>query len=430
MVADPDSSPLESPSIGWLEKIAIWTTVFFAGNANQFARSLDSWAILAAPIGYLCLHIALAWKKRIKFGSRFLILIGGFTLYFVASTIQAGEFHSRFWAIYVLIFSCCYVLVNALGRELYESLEKSVVWLSGIALFLWLVQIALPSVLVALIRAMAIFPSTVTAKGVNGIIYSVQTTAERIPRNCGFAWEPGGFASILVFAILLNLTRTGLRWKANPSLWILIAALMSTQSTTGWTTAGVLVVWFVVRQKLWFLWAAAVVPVVLLAWASPMMGEKLMGAASETQNLPVDEAIDNALQYETIYTPQRFASFQISLIDFKKRPLLGFGGHESDSYLSKIGIRAVLVSGAGEILRKFGIVGALFFVFSTLATAVSYARRYDDPWAGIALIGVTGFVCFSYSQILLPYFMVIWGESALRVTQDSDPELLELEDAA
>lgn len=405
---------------GWIEPALAWVTVLFAGNASTFARSLDGWTMPAAPILYILLHIILAWKYQVKFGRRYLFLVGGFTLYFVATTIKYHELHPRFWGIYVLTFTGTYVIVNSLGFRFFILLESCVVVLSQIGLIFWVAQILAPNVVWAVLQVSEIFPSRVTLGGFNNVLYSMQAHSERIPRNCGFAWEPGGFASILVFAIFVNLIRNKLQWKYNTPLWIMILALASTQSTTGWTASGILLIWFVTRQRMWYVWGLALIPIVLLVMTNPVMNDKIQKTMTETAELPIELAIENAYSYDRIYSPQRFASFQIAWVDFKNNPILGFAGHNTDSWMGREQINAVIVSGLGEILRKFGVVGSLFFIISSAFSSIAFAKFFKEPQGGLALFGIILFVGFSYSQILLPYFMAFWGISSFMISKNGD----------
>lgn len=380
--------------------------VLFAGQANVFARSLDSWEMLAAPILYLGFHLFVAWKTRSGFDTSWLVVVGAFTGLVALQTWSSGVLNPRFWGIYVLMFTGSYLCLRIMGWRFFERFESVVTKLALVSLPLWMLQMLFPGTTRSLIETLQPFRPEVTQGGFNAIVYSMQDSTHAIPRNCGFAWEPGGFASILVFAIFVNLNRTHLRWRGNRGLLVLSVALLTTQSTTGWTAAAILVVWFVARQKSWPIWLAVVTPLSIAAAFHPMMATKISEGLEEDNMASVTQSIDNAYQYETVYTPQRFASFRICWEEFLRNKWLGFGGNTREATGSREKIRIVTVTGLGDILRRFGIAGISGFAICLFLSARSWAA--GGRGAGIVLVSVVAFIGFSYAQVQQPVFMSFW----------------------
>ena len=68
-------------------------------------------------------------------------------------------------------------------------------------------------------------------------------------RNCGFTWEPGGFACFLILAIIINLASNKFKIR-NKSLMILILSLITTFSTTGYMAFAFIMIWYLFNTEL------------------------------------------------------------------------------------------------------------------------------------------------------------------------------------
>lgn len=99
-----------------------------------------------------------------------------------------------------------------------------------------------------------------------------------IPRNSGFCWEAGQFASMIVLALTFHLLRTKEKFYKNKSFWILLAGLITTFSTTGFVTFGVLLLFKTVFGKVSFGKRIAYIAVLgtlyMFAMDLPFMREK------------------------------------------------------------------------------------------------------------------------------------------------------------
>lgn len=98
-----------------LEYFVVFILIFYAGKANEFVRSITSWN---NPIGLLLPIIAvgtLGLVTKVRFSWRFWLLLFGFTLYFIVSTLKFGELHPRFYGINIIQFTIAYIVVSGLG---------------------------------------------------------------------------------------------------------------------------------------------------------------------------------------------------------------------------------------------------------------------------------------------------------------------------
>ena len=129
-----------------------------------------------------------------------------------------------------------FVLYKIFGQSLFLLYEKFVVKLSVIAVIGWIMVLIIPVPFKSLISMLGEFRNDGTITS-NIFIYSLTNddfySEFLFSRNSGFAWEPGRYACILLVAIFINLTRHNFRIHKNLNFYILLIALITTQSTTG-----------------------------------------------------------------------------------------------------------------------------------------------------------------------------------------------------
>jgi len=228
-----------------------------------------------------------------------------------------------------------------------------------------------------------------------------------IPRNCGFAWEPGGFAVLLAIAIFFNLFFFKETKNSKTRFWILLAALGSSQSTTGYAILLVILLfYFYNRQKklVVALWPLLLVAL-LAVFSLPFMSEKILNIMDETEN--VNTMVEWSIGKEEAINPQRFASFVIAFRDFLDNPVLGLGGVNEARWTYKIGANVSTITGIGNLLAQYGIVGFLFFIVSSFRSSAFYSKHF--MFAGHFLFFlIVVFISISYGIILLPLLMSFW----------------------
>jgi hypothetical protein len=406
----------EPVRISFFDYLYVFILIIYTAHANKYVVSTS---VLDNPVWYSLLiflagTIALRWK--IVFNKQFYILIFCYLIYFVAISIKFNEFRPTFFLNNAFLFFIAYATVKALKVNLFRIYEISMTYLAVIGLAIWLIQIMLGGD--GLFSILSGIPSikefsNVSGDGLNVILYSVQPTTMSLqfdflpPRNCGFAWEPGGFAVMLATAIFFNLFFFKKTKNSNIRFWILLAALGSSQSTTGYAILLVILLfYFYNKQKklvivLWPLIAVAF----LAVFSLPFMSEKIVGLIDETQN--VDAMVEWSIGRDEAINPQRFASFVIAFRDFLDNPVLGLGGVNEARWTYKIGANVSTITGIGNLLAQYGIVGFLFFIISSVRTSAFFSRQFKFT-GNILFFLIIVFISISYGIILLPLMMSFW----------------------
>ena len=390
--------------------------ILFAGRGNQFFASAS---LNDNPAGILLLVIftfILAMKWQIVFNKNFYLLILCLFIYFIAVTIKYGEFRPTIFLTYFFIFFIVYAAVKALKFNLFAVYEQIIYFLAIISLFMWTMQTILGGdtlySYVRLIPSIETF-SNVSTRALNIIVYSVQPTSISllygipIPRNCGYTWEPGAFAVYLCLAIFINLFFTKAERNNKIHFWILVLALLSTQSTTGYIIFLVIIFYyFLNKSKSLLILAMPLVIIILISLFSlPFMSNKIIEVFKQVQE--EDILISRSVMEAASYAPGRFLSFTIAFKDFLDNPILGLGTVSEESWTYRIGASISTISGIGNLLAQFGIVGFLFFIILTVRSSIFFAERFKYKGKLLLFILIIS-ISVSYSIIILPMVMSFW----------------------
>jgi hypothetical protein len=375
-------------SITYLEYAVVFIIIFFAGSASVFARSFETWNNLLGLIIPVAAVAVLGLVKGVHFNHRYLLLMGGYLLYTIASTLKFGEIHPHFFGINVIKFTIAYVVMSSLRTRFFAIYENILFYLALIAIFFWILHNAIPGTFVELLRNFE-FSTQGAGKGstdFNAVVYTVSNYdivpdhianfgGFQIYRNSGFAWEPGAFSVFINLAILFNALRNKFRLKNNPHLWVFVIALLTTFSTTGYAMFIIMVFFFIYNQP--FRKVAWVIPFAVvftvLIFMLPFMADKI----SETTEYNTEELIYRSIKHGTQYAPQRFESLQIDFKDFLNHPVLGYGGQVEARWTYQLGAQIATISGIGKVLAQFGLVGLIFFLFSVYSSSKKMVTLFN-----------------------------------------------------
>lgn len=406
----------DAKKMSFFEYLCVFVLIIYAGRANTF---VESTSFTENPIGII-LPVILAGilmiKWRVFFNKEFYILLVCFTIYFIALSAKYNEIQPTFFLTYFFRFFIVYVVVKALKFDFFKVYEYLLFYLAVIGIVMWIIQIMLGGdtlyYIFNSIPGIKTF-SYVSSSGLNGIFYSVQPSYVSIynysiiTRNCGFAWEPGGFAVFLCLAIFINFFFIKSDRNSKIRLWVFIAALLTTQSTTGYVIFAIIIIFYILNKNISkILLTLPILVIALISFSSlPFMKNKIYEIINETRT--IDQLIVRTIGRQDNINPQRFTSFIISFRDFQNNPILGLGAHSEESWTVKLGARISTISGIGNLLAQFGLVGFLFFIFTTIKSSFFYAKHYHFT-GNILLLVILIMISISYSIIFLPMIMCFW----------------------
>ncbi|MDD4107378.1 MAG: hypothetical protein PHH93_01520 [Prolixibacteraceae bacterium] len=403
--------------VHYLEYFVVSILIFYAGKANKFVGAIDSWE---NPVGLMLPIVsvaAFAIVRGVQLNYKYWLFIMGFSLYFLASTIKFSELHPRFFLIIIINFTIAYVIVSGLRYRFFRIYEEIIFYLCLIALAFWTMMNLFPSTFIEFLRNFE-FSNQGDGGGnvdFNTIIFTVNdyvTTPDHIIntggislyRNAGFAWEPGAFAIYINIAIFFNLMRNKFKIKNNKHLWAFIPALVTTFSTTGYSIFILLVLFYLYNHNA--LKLTLLIPftafITIIMFTLPFMMNKII----DNLEYDTEAMLYYSAKYDNHYSPQRFQSLQIDVVDFLNNPLIGYGGHEEERWTNKIGAKISTASGIGEIMAQYGIAGIIFVLISLWKSSGQYMLLYDIRGRFFPFIMIL-FISVSYS-LMTSFFMCTW----------------------
>ncbi len=410
-----DKAELKSGGIQIFDYLYVLVLIIYGGLASNFVRSFGPERPLALLLPVI-LSTILALKSRIVFNRQIFLLLLFYLIYNFALAIKFKSVYPIFFGRLLVNFLITYISVKALRLNFFIIYERLMFYLTIIALFMWVIQLSMGGD--NLLNMLAGIPSintfsAVTGKGLNIILYSVQpsyhmiSSGSTIARNCGFAWEPGGFAIYLCLAIFINLFFIKSKVKFNFRFWIFILGLLSTQSTTGYVIFILIMIFFVFQEnmKVVFVLLPFLILITAFLLSLPFMRDKIVTYIGEASR--VDVIVEESVGLERARAPQRFASFVIAFRDFVNNPVLGYGGQTDARWYYKLGSNISPISGIGNLLAQYGLVGFLFFIILLFRSSSAYSHWFNYNGSYLFFL-IMLLITVSYSVILIPVIMFFW----------------------
>ena len=394
----------------------VFVLIVYAGRGTSFVRSIETWDNYFGLIFVLVLTLSYGIYTKVRLSKSLIFLLIGYVFYFLLLSIKCGEFHYRFFGIYLTYFLISYVAVRSLGVSFFYVYEKIVYQLAKISIFLWLFLILFPGIVYDIIGNLSFLETGTENIHSNIFVYTLNTSnladgvafnlgPIKIYRNAGFSWEPGAFAVMIILAILTNFARKKFAFKNNPELLVLVLALITTFSTTGYGLFLLLILYFVVNQNLRN--KIILIPLIfvlgLYFLTLPFMLDKIVN----TSKRDTDSILRSSILYGIKQTPQRLNSFIIDFQDFLNNPVLGYGGHQDSRWTVQLGAEVSTISGIGKVFAQFGSVGVLFFFVCLILSSKFFVFTHGlSGW--IFPFFVIIMISISYSLIFNPIFMSFW----------------------
>lgn len=374
------------------------------------------------PIPFLIpivLTIILLIRNPISFNNiKLWVLNGVIAVWSVAVCYKYHDFSFENLSYYFFLFYAiviAFIHVRVYGRELFPVYEHIMVFFSAISLCLWGISVAFP----ALGSFFHLFPET--ANG-NNVLYLFNWTDptkiqvyESIIRNQGCSWEPGRFAIMLIPAILINLSREGITFRGNKNIGILLMALASTMSTTGYSIVMLIYGLFLLQEfntksVLTFLFIA--LPLSFFILSLDFMGEKIQDRAAfegiTRERIQKNQYYSKTQGEEYVGSLDRFESAYLEWMNFQREPLLGYGRNIEHSWFRQnVSKNFVLTGGLVKILSQYGVfVGFLIFILLFHSSVkISQASWFQQRYVfALALLASS----ISYILFTIPIFTAFW----------------------
>lgn len=375
------------------------------------------------PIPFLIpivLTIILLIRNPISFFHRKLwLFVGLMLIWSVAVCKKFHDFSSNNLSYYFFLFYAIFIAfihVRVFGHSLFPIYEHIMVVFSVISLCLWGISILFPE----FDGIFRLFPET---RNGNNVLYlfhwtdpaKSQVYHDFFVRNQGCSWEPGRFAVMLIPAIYANLSREGVKFHKNKKVIILLLALASTFSTTGYSI--VILLYFIFwltgfNGKTIFTFLFIALPLSVYIYSLDFMGEKIQDKADfegltnkRMANFDYHARKDDD---EYVGSLDRFESAFFEWANFQKEPLLGYGRNWNHSWFrQEITENYVLSGGLVKILSQYGIFVGIFLYIILFFSSLRISRtcRHQKRFA-LAIMLILASI--SYPIFSIPIFTAFW----------------------
>lgn len=328
---------------------------------------------------------------------------------------NTADWSYTFFLFYAVIVA--FIHVRVYDDSLFPIYEHIMTWICKISLPLWLLNMFLYHSTPEIIHH---FPET----GFGNCLFSLynwmdplkEVESSAILRNSGCSWEPGRFAIMIAMAIYANLLRKGVTFRRNRGIFWLLAALLTTQSTTGYTCVLVMYALFILRtsrnmSRLVSL--IVLIPVFILVTKADFMQDKIMEQADVESTVQgvydtaewADKTRDDG---EYIGSLNRFQAMFFERMNIKNDPWLGYSRNKEYSYFNKyISTNLVLTGGILKVLGEYGIPIGIFLYLLLLLSSIRIAKRTGyKVYSGLFVLIILSSV--SYVTWCVPVFTAFW----------------------
>lgn len=407
--------------------------IYMAQMDNNTARMIMGMSKPFFPFFLpIILTIILLDRNKVKFNDkrllRILLVFAIWTvlLFVHKSSYDISQYSWYFFMFYSFVIA--YIHVQVFGKKMLPLYENIMVKLCFIALVLWGIAVIYPG-------SASFFRSFPQSNNGNNLFYLFKwldasireenIVTNGILRNAGCSWEPGRFSIMILLAMYCNMVRVGIKFRGNMSGIILLLAMISTQSTTGYIGAIFLYGIFAIKKfNLQYILAFLifVVPVAYQLSKLDFMQEKIISQLDLDSELKkTNEVIDYVNKEnrtnEYVGSMARFPSMYFELINIQMDPLLGYGRNLGRSYFAqRISANYALTGGLLKIFGQHGIpLGILLFII-LFKSSVALGREFKVRKSALFILYII--MLTGYGFFTVPIFTAFWFYGFFRKEDD------------
>lgn len=337
--------------------------------------------VTSVPTAYLLFAVGILFiikyivTKRVISGEVILL----FLLWLVINIFAAFVFHKglSFPRVFLSGFNyliITYFILNELKINFFNLLEKYIFVLTCISIPLFLLNILFIDYFNALHVIFKVFTRAVLSESSptywSALFYTNTVITESgMYRNCGFMWEPGYFATTIIFAIIFNWLTRGV--KINLRFIIYSVAIVTTLSTAGYIALFLL---FLVAINTKYPLGVSIPLIILFVPffyfgvynKYDFLGDKIDYYIEDTRESQLSGS------YSDAYGAVKYNRFAIVIYDINRviRYPVGFGIHD------RVSFDEVDVTGTNGITGMMRMWGVFIFIYFT-RNAYMFFKRID-----------------------------------------------------
>ncbi len=311
-----------------------------------------------------------------------------------------------------------YIFVTVFGYKIFVLYEQYVSLLALISIVLWSLYQVTPIIWDNIYSIFSVIDGSDTSRS-NILIFGVANSSDILgTRNLGFAQEPGFFSVFLIIAIYFNLVLNRFSLSGNNNFYVLVLALVTTQSTTGYLSLLPIIFLYFFQKSVFtktFIIFLMICAVPLIA-SLPFIGEKISTYMySEDSIETATMSSDYQSTINSVYVPQRIDGLVFEWFNFMNDPVLGYGTEfNRNSFVGNfIGDAIVVSNGNVKIFSKFGFIIGILFLLGVYKTG-KLLHPFYPVLGGICFLFTFLVIGFSYDIIHIPLLLSIWIFSFLK----------------
>lgn len=331
--------------------LLILILLFFSGNPLITFLFGKFSTVVGLTLTILLIHKSIRFSK--KFIKLILIIAAGILIIGVFQHFKLGYVSVLGMINLVLKFLLGGIIINYLKKKFVSIFFKVIADLSLISLVFYLLvnifEFAIPSI-------------TLGQEIESYIIYGTSTELHMF-KNAGMFWEPGAYAGILTLCLALNYNNLRNYWFEQPfKLVVIVLALLTTQSTTGYLVGAIIFLLFLFQGKNIFIVPVFLFVLIYIYQTTDFLKEKI--------DLQIEKSSDQKVGE---FSNTRFGSLIFDWYYIQKHPLIGNGINERTRYSEHqylfVGEKGdIIASGNGftgylASLGVFFIIGFFYFLW-------------------------------------------------------------------
>lgn len=393
-----------------LEKFYLFYVILFAAQATLFTSDMD---FRSNPIGVgilLILCIRLLVKHKISLQNRNLqIIYTILAVWTILHYLTDKEFKFLSYLILFINFTIGYSLVRIFGNRIYEKTSQYITYLTGLSLVLWGIMHITGT---GFFESVGFMKPASNTSATSLLLFNVPNThiyegkgVGPFMRNCGFAWEPGLFASFVCIAIYFNLLIKK-RIKGNTSFYILTLGLLSTFSTTGYSAYLLIMANYFIAQNAKkptkILYILLGIPAFLYIMNLPFMAEKIK-EENQNENFVYDNnQYTSYLESEgTAITVRRWEGILMDYLNIQDKPVLGYGTKNNSYVNTHISPYLITSNDIVGTFARFGILLGLLINIIFIINARYIDKLFKQKYCTFYILFMILSVSYNFTTLAL-----------------------------
>lgn len=341
----------------------VFLILFFYGTGISAFTNTDISLVIMAGLGFVYIYFI----KQEKIDRIFIyVLIYWLAVNFFSWVFLGGEnFSITKLGGSILKLFIGYAFMKIFKEKFIEWYEQTVFFLAMVSILFFAVQLIDTNIF-----AKIPFNLVDQKRGIEGHWYGIifHYSSWHPGQNSGFAGEPGGFGYYIGLAMIFNLILN--QGKISKRFLLLALVGLTTFSTNFYLTVFLFAAFFIYRSSLFtkLISIAVFIPIVLLAYQLPFIGEKVSQYFEETKSFSESAVVKRT-------RINRTSMFVNDVRDVSKYP---FGRGINETGL-KTNIYGEILEGTNDFSRiavKYGIFGLIYFL-------LIYFRMFNKISLGI-----------------------------------------------